>query len=118
MRAETSNGRLDVSFPTSPIDSLLDFDGKTTNGVADVSLHAAYEGTFSLMSSGSVAIDNEHATDPTGKGRYRTVSTTQKTRNSIEGQVFWGHEWDHHNSSETGKAVVKTSNGWARLRFI
>lgn len=118
VRATSSNGRLEVGFPTSPIDSLLDFEGKTSNSVADVSLHAAYEGSFLLTSSGSVALDNEHAADPTGKGRYRTVSTTQKTRNSIEGLVFWGHEWNHHDSSETGRAVVTTSNGWARLRFL
>lgn len=118
MRATTSNGRLDVVFPTSPVDSLLDFEGKTSNSVADVSLHAAYEGTFSIASSSSVAIDNEHASDPTGKGRSRTVSYTQRSRSLMKGQVFWGHEWEHHNEAETGRAVVRTSNGRAQLRLI
>jgi len=118
VRATTSNGRLDLGFPASPVDSLLDFEGKTSNGIANVSLHATYEGTFSFTSSGSVEIDNEHARDPTGRGRYRRITTSKQTKTAIEGKVLWGHERDHKDSAETGRVVVRTSNGWARLRLL
>jgi hypothetical protein len=119
VRATTSNGRLEVGFPTSPVNSLLDFEGRTTNSVADVSLHAAYEGMFSLSTSSSSAeINNEHARDPSGQGRYRTVTTTKRTKTAIEGKVFWGLDKDHHEGAETGRVVVRTTNGWTRLRLL
>ncbi|KAG8709152.1 hypothetical protein FRC09_000830 [Ceratobasidium sp. 395] len=119
VRTKTTNGRLNVQFPTSPIDSLLDFDGHTTNGHADVSLHAAYEGSFSIKtSSTSAEVDNEHARDPTGKGRYRTITTTKSGKTEVQGKIFWGSEKDHKDGPETGQANIQTSNGWARLRLL
>jgi len=119
VRATTSNGRLEVGFPTSPVNSLLDFEGHTTNSAADLSLHAAYEGKFSLRTtSASAEIDNHgHPDDPSGQKRYRTITTTKNTKTAIDGKVFWGREEDHHGD-ETGRAVVQTTNGWTRLRLL
>ncbi|KAG9105387.1 hypothetical protein FRC07_009324 [Ceratobasidium sp. 392] len=118
VQTRTTNGQLNVQFPTSPIDSLLDFDGHTTNSPADISLHASYEGSFRIKTSnGGPEVDNEHARDPTGKGRYRTVNVSKSSKNEVQGKIFWGHEKDHNEGTETGRAVIQTSNGWARLRL-
>ncbi|KAJ1306203.1 hypothetical protein OPQ81_010912 [Rhizoctonia solani] len=120
VKATTSNGRLDISYPTSPVDSLLDFKGETSNSSADIALHAAYEGTFAVSTSnGHAELDNESPSDPSGRGRGRIV---HKDRNwsskKISGSVFWGDEKDHDKNVETGRVVVSTSNGWARLRLL
>ncbi|KAG8692154.1 hypothetical protein FRC08_009980 [Ceratobasidium sp. 394] len=119
VRTSTTNGQLNVKFPTTPVDSLLDFDGRTSNSPADVSLHAAYEGSFLIKtSSASAEVDNEHARDPSGKGRYRTITTTKSSKSEIKGKIFWGYEKDHEEGAETGRAVIQTTNGWARLRLL
>lgn len=109
---------MDIKLPSSPVDSLLDMEAFTSNNNADVSLHAAYEGSYYLASSGSVEVDNEHARDPSGKGRHRTVINSISTRKLIAGSIFWGNEWDHDKNAETGRVIVSTSNSWARLRLI
>jgi len=119
VRTTTTNGQLNVGFPTTPVDSLLDFEGRTSNSPADVSLHAAYEGSFSIKtSSASAEVDNEHARDPSGKGRYRTVTSVKNNKSEIRGKIFWGYEKDHEEGAETGRAVIQTTNGWARLRLL
>ncbi|CAE6446051.1 unnamed protein product [Rhizoctonia solani] len=119
VKAATSNGRLDISYPTSPVNSLLDFKGESSNGSADIALHAAYEGSFALSTSNShVELDDEHPTDPSGKGRNRDVHRIGgRSSRQLSGTIFWGNEKDHDKNAETGRVVVSTSNSWARLRL-
>ncbi|KAG8733758.1 hypothetical protein FRC11_002827 [Ceratobasidium sp. 423] len=120
VKATTSNGRLDISYPTSPVNSLLDFKGETSNGSADIALHAAYEGTFAVSTSNShVELDNEHPDDPSGKKRGRIVHKDRGwSSKKISGSLFWGDEKDDDRNTETGRVIVSTSNGWARLRLL
>ncbi|KAG9088144.1 hypothetical protein FRC06_002213 [Ceratobasidium sp. 370] len=76
---------------------------KTTNGA----INGQYNTTDSL-----------HARDPSGKGRYRTITTTKGSKSEIRGKIFWGYEKDHEEGAETGRAVIQTTNGWARLRLL
>ncbi|KAF8678714.1 diphthine synthase [Rhizoctonia solani] len=118
VRATTSNGRLNISYPTTPVNSLLDFTGETSNSSADVALDAAFEGTFAISTSNShVDLDDGTPSDPSGKGRKRIVHQTQGSSKAVSGYAFWGNEKDHDRNAETGHVVVSTSNGWARLRL-
>ncbi|CAE6512673.1 unnamed protein product [Rhizoctonia solani] len=120
VKATTSNGRLDISYPTSPVDSLLDFQGETSNGSADIALDAAYEGTFALSTSnGRAELDKERTSDPSGKGRSRIVHKDGGwSPKKISGSIFWGDEKDHDKNAETGRVIISTSNSWARLRLL
>ncbi|CAE6341901.1 unnamed protein product [Rhizoctonia solani] len=118
IHATTSNGRLDISYPTTPVNSLLDFIGQTSNGNADIALDAAFEGTFTISTSNShIDLEDKRPSDPSGKGRSRTVHKTQGSSKSISGYAFWGNEKDQDRNAETGRAVVSTTNGWVRLRL-
>lgn len=120
VKATTSNGRLDISYPTSPVNSLLDFKAESSNGSADVALHAAYEGTFAVSTSnGHAELDKENVSDPSGKGRSRIVHRNGGwSQKKIAGSIFWGDENDHDKNTETGRVVISTSNSWARLRLL
>ncbi|CCO29310.1 hypothetical protein RSOLAG1IB_07890 [Rhizoctonia solani AG-1 IB] len=118
VQATTSNGRLDISYPTTPVNSLLDFTGETSNSNVDVALDASFEGTFAVSTSNShIDLEDKRPNDPSGKGRSRTVHKTQGSSKSISGYAFWGNEKDHDRNVETGRVVVSTSNGWARLQL-
>ncbi|KDN42328.1 hypothetical protein RSAG8_06819, partial [Rhizoctonia solani AG-8 WAC10335] len=121
VKATTSNGALDISYPTSPVDSLLDFKGETSNGSADIALHAAYEGTFALSTYNCqlTGLDDEHPSDPSGKWRNRDVHKNGgRSSRQLSGYIFWGGEKDHDKNTETGRVIVSTSNSWARLRLL
>ncbi|EUC62542.1 transmembrane protein, putative [Rhizoctonia solani AG-3 Rhs1AP] len=120
VKATTSNGRLDISYPTSPVNSLLDFNAESSNGSADIALHAAYEGTFALSTSNShIELDDEHPSDPSGRGRNRDVHKNGgRSSRQLSGTIFWGDEKDHDKNAETGRVIVSTSNSWARLRLL
>jgi len=95
IRTTTSNAPLNVSFPTSPVDSALEFYGSTSNNPAEISLHSAYQGSFSIATSlfgASVIIDHD-VEDPSGRGRQRNVVISGKhISNKASGEVWWGKE--------------------------
>lgn len=101
----SSNGRLDLAFPTQPLNSYLSLDAKTSNARADVGLHPAYEGSFQLRTSNrSPALEDEKPRDPSGQGRRRRINYQVLNGGVLNGQVQWGDEgakrsWIHLQSS-------------------
>ncbi|QRW12789.1 hypothetical protein RhiLY_11788 [Ceratobasidium sp. AG-Ba] len=111
VKLKTSNGRLDVKFPTAPVDSLLDFTAKTSNAIADVSLHNSFEGSFVLQTSnGRAEVDEAYVSDPTGRGLRRDVEYIKRGNTHREGTIVWT-KYGRHESPEMGKADIRTTNG-------
>ncbi|KAF9558107.1 hypothetical protein CPC08DRAFT_724679 [Agrocybe pediades] len=108
----TTNGRLNVDFPASPVDSTLDYNARTSNGYATVSLNPAYEGTFNLYTSNSSPKVEQRRSveDPSGKKRQRTVHVKNgPIKHVVSGDVSWGGKAE-------GKVVVSTSNSALLLK--
>lgn len=104
--ARTSNAALSLHHATAPVDSLLTLDTHTSNSPATVSLHPTFEGTYSASTSNSgivVSVD-DHAEDPSGRGRQRVSHIYANKGKKVEGSVYWGEE------KKAGDVVVKTSN--------
>jgi len=103
--ARTSNGPLNVNFPTSPLDSTLKLVAATSNSLAFVSLGPAYEGTFSLSTSNfSPSVTRRGVEDPSGNGRKRNVDTSTSGRGVLSGSVSWS------GRRGSGAVEVKSSN--------
>lgn len=113
--ARTSNKELDVRFPDAPVDSVLQFTGRTSNGPAYAQLHSpTFEGDFHIRSSNSrstvdVSPDVE---DPKNEGRERKVSMNKVGKTNVVGSVHWsGGDGNKRN----GFAELTTSNRDVRL---
>lgn len=100
-----SNGRLDLAFPTQPLNSYLSLDAKTSNARADIGLHPAYEGSFQLRTSNAhPTLEDENPRDPSGQGRRRSIHYQTLKNGLLNGQVQWYDEggkrsWVHLQSS-------------------
>ena len=106
---KTSNSPLNVNFTSAPVDSLLHFDGATSNSPAHLSLHSTYEGSFALRSSAFFqprVEAREDVEDPAGKGRRRNVEIRSIRRGTTEGKVTWESSGDR----ELGNVELRTSN--------
>jgi hypothetical protein len=114
IEAETSNNRLELSFPTSPIDSALYVKGETSNGPATVSLNPAYEGGFTLRTSQFTPVLEKHDQhDPSGRGRRREIWTSSSRKGFMQGSIEWVPSGDGRSGSHVD---VKTSNAGITLK--
>ncbi|KAI5123821.1 hypothetical protein M0805_009113 [Coniferiporia weirii] len=93
-KAVTSNKCLGLSVIQQPADSLLTVESSSANGPAIVSLHPAFEGSYTLTTSlKNVVLDvAENVTDPSEKNRMRTVSTDRLGFGLAAGRVVWGED--------------------------
>jgi hypothetical protein len=108
---KTSNGALSVIYDASPLASILRHEARTSNALATVDLHSAYEGSFNLQSSNaSPFISKKHATDPSGQGRRRIVKMF-RARGLVTGEVHWGREMQLRGAN----VEIRTSNSPAHL---
>ncbi|KAJ8454741.1 hypothetical protein ONZ45_g19185 [Pleurotus djamor] len=97
--ATTTNERLDIDFPTSPVEAILQVHGNTTNDAASVSLNPAYEGSFQLGTSNElVHVEKRRVTDPSGMGRKRGISIVYARAALVYGEVAWGKMPDEHGN--------------------
>ena len=115
--AHTSNGPIDISFPTAPVDSILNFDAHSSNSPVHAFLHKTYEGTYDLKTSffAKAALDYDNGVeDPAGKGRHRVVETYSVGKGTASGKVTWR---DAQATLETGSVKLSSSNAGVSLRL-
>lgn len=109
---QTANAPLKLTYVNSPVYSQLNSKARTTNAPANVHLHSAFEGSFSISSLIGPSLEQHRVEDPAGKGRERHV-TTSRSRGQIQGSVRWvGAE---HNGGGTGFVQVSTTFSPAKL---
>ncbi|OSX61721.1 hypothetical protein POSPLADRAFT_1047004 [Postia placenta MAD-698-R-SB12] len=110
--AQTTNGPLRLSFPESALDAQLDVRARTTNAMADVRMHRAFEGTFELRTTnGHIEVPfDQNATDPSGRGRIRQLSVSQRNK-LVTGCVNWG------GAASEGRVEVQSTNGPIAMRL-
>ncbi|KIK44506.1 hypothetical protein CY34DRAFT_105935 [Suillus luteus UH-Slu-Lm8-n1] len=109
---QTANAPLKLTYVNSPVCSQLNSKARTTNAPANVHLHSAFEGSFSISSLIGPSLEQHRVEDPAGKGRERHV-TTSRSRGQIQGSVRWvGAE---HNGGGTGFVQVSTTFSPAKL---
>ncbi|KII95591.1 hypothetical protein PLICRDRAFT_129440 [Plicaturopsis crispa FD-325 SS-3] len=107
----TTNAALTVNYLEQPLDSVLAFDGRTSNGPASALLPPAYEGSFALTSSGKYPrVEEERVRDPAGLGRGRSVEQRMLAR-TLSGNIWWG---DRRKTQ--GLVTLKTTNSPASLK--
>ena len=110
VNARSSNSPLEIAFRAAPVDSLLHFDGHTSNSPARLTLDSTYEGSFSLRTgswfSTTVERRNEHEEDPAGKDRKRSLEYHTIRRGTADGHVLWSPS----ERKELGTVVLTTSN--------
>jgi len=110
--AHTINAPLAVSFPTSPPDSRLVFDGATGNAPAHVALPAAFEGGFLLRTTHfhPVLHVSPGVKDPAGRGRERRVHRHAVAGRAVIGNVSWVAPGKPPQADGTGWASIGTHN--------
>ncbi|TFK83682.1 hypothetical protein K466DRAFT_665654 [Polyporus arcularius HHB13444] len=110
--AQTQNGALDLRFHTQPVDSRLDVTAQTSNAPAQVHLHPAYEGAFTIGTShGPTDLTvYEKISDPSGRGRKRLWAVTERTAAAFNGRVWWSHRSGSDGDEGRGSVSVHTSN--------
>ena len=115
--ANTANGPIDISFPSAPVNSVLNFGAQTANAPAHAYLHKTYEGTFDLRTSffATAAIDfDNRVEDPAGRGRYRIVENYSAGTGTASGKVVWR---DAQVNRETGSVRLVSSNAGVSLKL-
>jgi hypothetical protein len=90
--AATVRGRIDLQFPSAPVDSVLVLKAETVLAHIDVRLHPTFQGAFALETvHAPVKLDDSSdAEDPAGEGRKRVVKLDYDTKGSVKGETWWG----------------------------
>jgi hypothetical protein len=109
VNAETSDGPLIMTFPTSPTHSLLNLDAQTSNSPANVWLNHAFEGEFTLASS-MVFVDQRPFFDPM---KLRTIFYSDWKNGLVVGNVRW--KMPIFKSKVQGLVRVATTNNILKL---
>ncbi|KAG8221245.1 hypothetical protein J3R82DRAFT_1407 [Butyriboletus roseoflavus] len=104
--AQTRNGKIELKFTDTPVDSVLRCRAETTVGPIEVELDSAFEGTYSLQNKlGKKVVFERDVEDPAGKGRHRVVSQ-DKGAGRVEGELKWV-ESDESSSGNEGYIILK-----------
>lgn len=99
----TSNGPLGIEFPTSPVGSALRLRARTSNVRAEVALHGAYEGAFTVATSNnSPVVKRRDEADDARRIEYDSVRPHARR--------VHGHIYSKDGNKERGEVVVTTSN--------
>lgn len=111
VEANTTNARLSLDFLTAPVDSKLNFVGRTSNSNARVWLHPTFEGSFAVQTSNHAAVvDDRPTADPSGRNRKREVTMVSQKWAYARGMAMWKGE-------HLGHVELRTSNGRAELHL-
>jgi hypothetical protein len=109
VKAQTSDGPLVMTFPTSPTQSTLNLDAQTSNSPANVWLNHAFEGDFTLASN-MVFVDRRPFLDPM---KLRTVFYSDYQNGMVVGNVRW--KLPVFKSKVQGSVRVATTNNILKL---
>ena len=116
MNTRTSNSPLAVAFSEAPVDSVLRFEGHTSNSPAKAVAHRTFEGDFFLRTSSWFPVNLDHddtVEDPAGKGRKRDFALKRVNKGTSEGTV----KWLPAETRELGSIVLTTSNSPISLKL-
>jgi len=102
----TSNGPLNITFIGSPLESALALNAHTSNAVAGVTLHSAYQGWFGLSTSHHAATVTRLNTTDDG----RRIEHERSADSSSYGYVYSKEEY-----KKLGRVQITTSNARAAL---
>ncbi|KIY48054.1 hypothetical protein FISHEDRAFT_59188 [Fistulina hepatica ATCC 64428] len=91
--AHTVNGRIDMPFPSAPVNSRLKLKAETVIGSVSATMHPTYQGAFraSTYLARADVISND-VEDLEGKGRTRNVEITRLSGSFVQGFVSWSEE--------------------------
>ncbi|TCD64134.1 hypothetical protein EIP91_004516 [Steccherinum ochraceum] len=118
INASSSNGPVDLIFPSAPTDSTLKLDTHTSNSPIRVTLHKSYEGSYDMQTSrwSQPTLNyDEGVEDPAGRGRRRVVETHTYGKGRASGNVKW--TGGDANARETGSVKLSTSNAGLHLNL-
>lgn len=90
--AKTSLSPLNIIFSEGPLNASLLLSAATSMARADVQLHDAYEGDFSLETSFArpEVVQDTEVEDPAGDDRKRVVTYHRfDGRGYIDGDIYW-----------------------------
>lgn len=92
MSSTVVQGDLEIIFPLSPTNSLLQLAVEGVQGNISIQLPPAYEGFIWLESiQGELFVrSRRQVEDPTGKGRNRNIKMLAISESSAIGIVYWG----------------------------
>lgn len=114
MKSRSSNGAISLQYDDAPLKGRLISDVRTSNGLASVVMHPAFEGTYEVSTSnGRPVVQDTHPVDPSGAGRRRVVNQTTH-RNTISGTAYWA-EGDGVRGGAESVCKVASSNAQVSL---
>ncbi|KAI0944066.1 hypothetical protein AcV7_001986 [Taiwanofungus camphoratus] len=92
VNTSTSNKPISITYPSAPLDHILEMSAQTSNSSASATTHKTYEGSFNLSASASSTLtvhSDPHAQDPAGRGRRQDVEQNTKGKSDLTGKVQW-----------------------------
>ena len=104
--ASTKNAKVNITFPTAPVDSTLMLTTSTSNAASEIHLHPTYEGGILISTSnGEARVEIGNEKDPSGEGRERRMDWESVWKSLVVGWVGWGEK------KKRGDLAAHTSNG-------
>jgi len=114
VHAHTTNGHIKIGYECAPVDSVLNFDARSTNAPVHVVLSPTYEGTFSLKTTNSRAVLDQprNVEDPSGRGRKRLLSSHSPNKQVVYGELKW---LPSRRDGHAGSVDIATTNDFVQL---
>ncbi|KIK44501.1 hypothetical protein CY34DRAFT_802594 [Suillus luteus UH-Slu-Lm8-n1] len=113
VETHTSNAPVTFEYTDMPVNSSLNSRIGSSNAAVNVKLYSTFEGSFNMATSnGKAILEKLTVEDPSGQGRHRQVTVTQRPReqNRLEGSAYWSE-----SKEANGHSTVNTSNGHVKL---
>ncbi|KAH9935092.1 uncharacterized protein BXZ73DRAFT_100484 [Epithele typhae] len=109
--ARANGEHLWLQFPALPPDARLKLDAANGNSPTDITLHPAFEGTFSLDASEAPDVRwGERVKDPKGLGRTRVANVSETDDGTTEGSVEWS-PWTHGEGARRDAVLPVAPSG-------
>ncbi|KAH8092481.1 hypothetical protein BXZ70DRAFT_1010799 [Cristinia sonorae] len=115
VNADTSNSHIDISYPTAPVDSILNFTAHNSNAPVTTKLHETFQGKLDLSTdrySSATLVTKSGVEDPAGRGRKRSIRLIHYSKGSTKAAVSWG---DEKPENEVGSVNLSTTASNVKL---